>query len=128
MPTHVQVSVPYLRSEYGKEYDFDAPVKLLDAMMHSQAESPGQQVVVLGHCLASDINIGYEDMVNTAVRAVNSKRVGAERTGMLVLYVHYMPPTQSGGFASSSTPVVVACNEHVWQTLNPALICTSSQV
>jgi hypothetical protein len=25
-----RVTVPYLRSEYGKEYDFDAPVKLLD--------------------------------------------------------------------------------------------------
>lgn len=40
----VQVTVPYLRSEYGKEFDFDAPVKLLDAMMHEQAQEPGQQV------------------------------------------------------------------------------------
>ena len=39
-----QVTVPYLRSEYGKEFDFDAPVKLLDAMMHEQAQEPGQQV------------------------------------------------------------------------------------
>jgi len=38
-----QVTVPFLRSEYGKEYDFDAPVKLLDAMMHAQAESRDQQ-------------------------------------------------------------------------------------
>ena len=44
----VQVSVPYLRSEYGKEYDFDAPVKLLDSMMHAMADHPTQQVVVLG--------------------------------------------------------------------------------
>ena len=36
--------MPYLRSEYGKEFDFDAPVKLLDAMMHEQAQEPGQQV------------------------------------------------------------------------------------
>ena len=36
--------MPFLRSEYGKEYDFDAPVKLLDAMMHAQAESRDQQV------------------------------------------------------------------------------------
>ncbi len=35
--------MPFLRSEYGKEYDFDAPVKLLDAMMHAQAESRDQQ-------------------------------------------------------------------------------------
>ena len=38
-----QVTVPFLRSEYGKEYDFDAPVKLLDAMMHAQADSRDQQ-------------------------------------------------------------------------------------
>lgn len=44
----LQVSVPYLRSEYGKEYDFDAPVKLLDSMMHAMADQPNQQVVVLG--------------------------------------------------------------------------------
>ena len=43
----LQVSVPYLRSEYGKDYDFDAPVKLLDSMMHAMADEPGQQVVVL---------------------------------------------------------------------------------
>ena len=47
-PLHLQVSVPYLRSEYGKDYDFDAPVKLLDSMMHSMADQPNQQVVVLG--------------------------------------------------------------------------------
>ena len=45
---HMQVSVPYLRSEYGKDYDFDAPVKLLDSMMHAMADQPNQQVVVLG--------------------------------------------------------------------------------
>lgn len=38
-----QVTVPFLRSEYGKEYDFDAPVKLLDKMMHAQADSRDQQ-------------------------------------------------------------------------------------
>jgi hypothetical protein len=30
------LSVPLLRAEYGKDFDFDAPVKLLDAMMHGQ--------------------------------------------------------------------------------------------
>lgn len=65
--TGMQVTVPYLRSEYGKEYDFDAPVKLLDAMMHEQAQEKGQQVVVLGQVLAADVNIGYEDVVNTRV-------------------------------------------------------------
>ena len=135
----MQVSVPYLRSEYGKDYDFDAPVKLLDSMMHAMAQQPDQQVVVLSqvsllgvhtkqstrlckvhennfhrlcmqladssnlvsmsavHCnkpiysfcrkchrtrlldwlqvLASEVNIGYEDIVNTQVRQVNGKPV-----------------------------------------------------
>ena len=38
--------MPYLKSEYGKEFDYDAPVKLLDAMMHEQAQDGGQQVPV----------------------------------------------------------------------------------
>ncbi|GIL75570.1 hypothetical protein Vretifemale_5346 [Volvox reticuliferus] len=38
------VTVPYLRSEYGKEYDFDAPVKLLDKMMHGMASHADEQV------------------------------------------------------------------------------------
>ncbi|CAL5228784.1 g11976 [Coccomyxa viridis] len=70
-----QVTVPYLRSEYGKEYDFDAPVKLLDAMMHEQAQASFQRVVVLGQVLAADINIGYEEIVNTRVKSVNGTPV-----------------------------------------------------
>mmetsp|Transcript_35789 Transcript_35789/g.90257 ORF Transcript_35789/g.90257 Transcript_35789/m.90257 type:complete len:557 (-) Transcript_35789:239-1909(-) len=65
------VCVPYMRSEYGKEYDFDAPVKLLDKMMHTMADHATQQVVVLGQVLASDITIGYEDIVNTQVLKCN---------------------------------------------------------
>ena len=38
--------MPYLKSEYGKEFDYDAPVKLLDAMMHEQAQDGDQQVPV----------------------------------------------------------------------------------
>jgi hypothetical protein len=41
------VSVPYLASEYGKNFEFDAPVKLLDKMMHVMAEAADQQVVVV---------------------------------------------------------------------------------
>ena len=61
----LQVTVPYLRSEYGKEFDFEAPVKLLDRLMHSMPSSRQQQVIVLGQVLAADVNIGYEDIVNT---------------------------------------------------------------
>lgn len=40
----MQVTVPLLRSEYGKDYDFEAPVKLLDRTMHSLPKSREQQV------------------------------------------------------------------------------------
>ncbi|KAK3183519.1 hypothetical protein Dsin_030805 [Dipteronia sinensis] len=69
------VTVPYLRSEYGKDYDFDAPVKLLDKHLHAMAQSVDEQVVVVSQVLVADINIGYEDIVNTQVLAFNGKPV-----------------------------------------------------
>ncbi|KAG6745986.1 hypothetical protein POTOM_050496 [Populus tomentosa] len=69
------VSVPYLRSEYGKEYEFEAPVKLLDKLLHSMPQSPDEQMVVVSQVLVADINIGYEDIVNTQVLAFNGKPV-----------------------------------------------------
>ncbi|GAX84374.1 hypothetical protein CEUSTIGMA_g11796.t1 [Chlamydomonas eustigma] len=69
------VTVPYLRSEYGKEYDFDAPVRLLEKMMHALADSKKQQVVVLSQVLAAEVNIGYEDIINTQVEAVNGQKI-----------------------------------------------------
>ncbi|EEF44918.1 protease Do-like 9 [Ricinus communis] len=69
------VSVPYLRSEYGKDYEFDAPVKILDKHLHAMAQSVDEQVVVVSQVLVADINIGYEDIVNTQVLAFNGKPV-----------------------------------------------------
>ncbi|CAH1420702.1 unnamed protein product [Lactuca virosa] len=69
------VSVPYLRSEYGKDYDFDAPVKLLDKHLHAMAQSIDEQLVVVSQVLVADINIGYEEIVNTQVVAFNNKPV-----------------------------------------------------
>ncbi|XP_015882658.2 protease Do-like 9 [Ziziphus jujuba] len=69
------VSVPYLRSEYGKDYEYEAPVKLLDKLLHSLPQSPEEQLVVVSQVLVADINIGYEDIVNTQVLAFNGKPV-----------------------------------------------------
>ncbi|KAJ6833636.1 putative protease Do-like 9 [Iris pallida] len=69
------ISVPYLRSEYGKDYEYDAPVKLLEKHLHSMAQSPDEQLVVVSQVLVADINIGYEDIVNTQVLAFNGKPV-----------------------------------------------------
>lgn len=69
------VSVPYLRSEYGKEYEFEAPVKLLDKLLHAMPQSKDEQLVVVSQVLVADINIGYEEIVNTQVLAFNGKPV-----------------------------------------------------
>ncbi|KAJ8423032.1 hypothetical protein Cgig2_021924 [Carnegiea gigantea] len=82
------VTVPYLRSEvswslhkmpslsgYGKDYEFDAPVKLLDKLLHAMVETADEQLVVVSQVLVSDINIGYEEIVNTQVLAFNNKPV-----------------------------------------------------
>ncbi|RZB80952.1 Protease Do-like 9, partial [Glycine soja] len=47
---------------YGKDYEFDASVKLLDKHLHSRF-------------LVFDIDIGYEEIVNTLVLAFNGKPV-----------------------------------------------------
>lgn len=69
------VSVPYLRSEYGKDYEYEAPVKLLDKLLHEYRQSPDEQIVVVSQVLVADINIGYEEIVNTQVLAFNGKPV-----------------------------------------------------
>ncbi|CAN1725949.1 Protease Do-like 9 [Linum perenne] len=69
------VSVPYLRSEYGKDYEYEAPVKLLEKHIHAMAESADEQLVVVSQVLVADINIGYEDIVNTQVLTFNGKPV-----------------------------------------------------
>uniref|UniRef100_A0A5B7C118 Putative protease Do-like 9 n=1 Tax=Davidia involucrata TaxID=16924 RepID=A0A5B7C118_DAVIN len=69
------VSVPYFRSEYGKDYEYQAPVKLLDKLLHELPHSKDEQLVVLSQVLVADINVGYEDIVNTQVLAFNGKPV-----------------------------------------------------
>jgi hypothetical protein len=70
---HGRCACPYLRSEYGKDYDYDAPLRLLTKMMHEHKEEPDDQVVVVSQVLSSDINTGYEDIVNVIVTGVNGQ-------------------------------------------------------
>lgn len=69
------VSVPYLRSEYGKDYEYEAPVKLLDKLLYSMPQFPDEQLIVVSQVLVADINIGYEEIVNTQVLAFNGNPV-----------------------------------------------------
>mmetsp|Transcript_10950 Transcript_10950/g.22820 ORF Transcript_10950/g.22820 Transcript_10950/m.22820 type:complete len:309 (-) Transcript_10950:286-1212(-) len=73
------VSVPYLRSEYGKDYDYDSPVKILDKLMYGQASETMRELVVLSQVLAADVNVGYEDIVNTQVLAFNGNPISTLR-------------------------------------------------
>jgi hypothetical protein len=68
-------------SEYGKEFDYEAPVRLLDKMLHAQAERPDQQCVVLSQVLAADVNLGYEDILNCVVRLYGGMEGGRGLTG-----------------------------------------------
>eukprot|EP00271_Cylindrocystis_brebissonii_P001037 TRINITY_DN11285_c1_g2_i3.p1 TRINITY_DN11285_c1_g2~~TRINITY_DN11285_c1_g2_i3.p1 ORF type:complete len:771 (+),score=157.38 TRINITY_DN11285_c1_g2_i3:347-2314(+) len=62
---------PFLQSEYGADFEYDTPVKLLDKLLNGQAEFADQQVVVLSQVLAHDVNVGYEDVTNQQVLKVN---------------------------------------------------------
>ncbi|KAF3582627.1 hypothetical protein DY000_02033973 [Brassica cretica] len=65
----------YEFTKYGKEYEYDAPVKLLEKHLHAMTQSVDEQLVVVSQVLVSDINIGYEEIVNTQVVAFNGKPV-----------------------------------------------------
>ncbi|MCD7459804.1 hypothetical protein HAX54_042019 [Datura stramonium] len=49
--------------------------KLLDKLLHAMAQSIDEQLVVVSQVLVADINIGYEELVNTQVIAFNGKPV-----------------------------------------------------
>ncbi|KAA8490595.1 Protease Do-like 9 [Porphyridium purpureum] len=71
----VALSEPYLRSEYGERFEFEAPVKLLDKLMHESKQTPNAQVVVLSQVLNAEINVGYEYLTNTQVLRFNGHEV-----------------------------------------------------
>lgn len=37
--------------QYGKDYDYDAPVKLLDKLLHSMSQSDDEQLLVVSQVL-----------------------------------------------------------------------------
>lgn len=46
-----------LDDQYGKDYEFDAPVKLLDKHLHAMAQSPDEQLVVVSQvCQVLSLN------------------------------------------------------------------------
>lgn len=69
------VTVPYLESEYGSDFESDAPVKLLDALFHRQKSFGDQEVVVIGQVLATEATLGYEGLSNVQVKGFNGEPV-----------------------------------------------------
>jgi S1-C subfamily serine protease len=62
---------PYFMSEYGAEYHREAPVKLLDRMLHHHKTTEDEEVVLVSQVLACDATLGYEDGYNAQVKAFN---------------------------------------------------------
>ncbi|EME27544.1 serine-type endopeptidase isoform 1 [Galdieria sulphuraria] len=71
----VALSEPYLRSEYGEKWDFEAPVKLLDKLLYGYKRTANEQVVILSQVLNARINVGYECLTNTELLHFNGTRV-----------------------------------------------------
>lgn len=69
------VSCPYLKSEFGKDWEYDAPVQLLSRMYLKDMTEPDQELVICSQVLAHEINIGYEDFSNLAVEKFNGKPI-----------------------------------------------------
>ncbi len=67
----IPVGEPYLKAEFGEDYEYDTPVRLLDKLFNAQASAVGEQVVVLSQVLAAEVNVGYEDLTNLQVLAFN---------------------------------------------------------
>lgn len=66
---------PYLMSEYGSDYHREAPVKLLDRLLHHHKSTEDEDVVLVSQILACDATLGYEDGYNAQVKAFNGTPV-----------------------------------------------------
>jgi S1-C subfamily serine protease len=69
------LSVPFLRSEFGEEWDMEAPPELVHRVMYQQAQMPGESLVVLTQGLAHDMIVGYEELENVLLCTVNDTQV-----------------------------------------------------
>ena len=46
-PILFQLILSCMNEQYGKDYEYEAPVKLLDKLLHSMPQSPDEQLVVV---------------------------------------------------------------------------------
>jgi len=43
--------------QYGKDYDYDSPVKLLDKLLHSMERMEDEQLAAISHTLGKSIEL-----------------------------------------------------------------------
>jgi len=69
------VTVPFLRSEFGEEWDCEAPVELVKVASDTRAEFAGEQLVVLTQVLAHELTMGYDRLENMLLLTINGTKV-----------------------------------------------------
>ena len=70
-------SEPYLKGEFGEEWEYEAPVPMLHTVFMELAQSADEQCVVLAQILAARCNVGFDDasVAHCRVLAFNGTRV-----------------------------------------------------
>jgi S1-C subfamily serine protease len=63
--------------EFGSEWYYDAPPKLLYSAWYGEPSRNRQEVVIIVDVLSDEVNMGYEDMYWEIVERVNGKEVGS---------------------------------------------------
>eukprot|EP00271_Cylindrocystis_brebissonii_P010439 TRINITY_DN26626_c0_g1_i1.p1 TRINITY_DN26626_c0_g1~~TRINITY_DN26626_c0_g1_i1.p1 ORF type:complete len:713 (+),score=167.58 TRINITY_DN26626_c0_g1_i1:234-2372(+) len=71
----VQASQPYLRAQWGKDWDNKAPYGLCEKAGSGIREFEGQEVVLLSQVLGAEITNGYQSLSSLMVRRCNGESV-----------------------------------------------------
>jgi hypothetical protein len=69
------LSLPFLESEYGQDWDRKAPVEMVAWTTVDHAASEDEQIVMLTQVLSHPLTVGYETFENLRLEAVNESKV-----------------------------------------------------
>merc|ERR550537_889317 len=69
------LTVPYMKAQYGEEWDNDAPVDLVHFYGFGEAKKIDQCKVVLCHVLAHECTVGYESLEKLVVNKVDGEEI-----------------------------------------------------
>mmetsp|Transcript_116100 Transcript_116100/g.248348 ORF Transcript_116100/g.248348 Transcript_116100/m.248348 type:complete len:511 (-) Transcript_116100:97-1629(-) len=76
------LSESFLESEYGMDWDHKAPVEMVKWATYDLSTSTDEQVVVMTQILAHELTMGYENLENLRLQAVNGTAVRNLRHAM----------------------------------------------